>query len=338
MKSEVIEVPDPEPKDDLVVVKVVSSVICGTEHHSYFSEAPIPVNGGSGHEVAGIVWKTDRVNSIKEGDRVSIFSSYFGGFESCGRCPACADGDWLHCSQKTPNRVQMGSHTQYILVPEAVCMPISDDVPFDVGAMIDDCIGTPFRAIKRLGIEAGDTVLITGAGPIGAAAAIISKFRNAKVVVADVNDYRLQRAKENGADHTFNPEKDDVLAEIKELTGGSGADAAIECSGMAPAQTLCLDAAKARGGAAFLGIKNPTVSVNMSLHFVLKELTLIGSWACSAHEHHEIVNCILQGMPIHRIITHRFGMDDAPEALNTFFDGRGVKIAIRPWEKGESHD
>ena len=331
-KSEVIEVPDPEPKDDLVVVKMMSSVVCGTEHHAYFSEAPVPIDGGSGHEAAGVVWKTDKVARVKEGDRVTVFSSFFGGFEHCGHCPACTAGDWLHCRNMSPNRIRMGSHSQYMLVPEAVCLSIPEDVPFDTGAMIDDCIGTPFRAINRLGIGAGDAVLITGAGPIGAAAAIIAKFRNARVIVADVNDYRLEKAKKNGADHTLNPEKEDLLEAVREITGGKGVDAAVECSGVATAQTQCLDAAKAHGGVAFLGIKNMTVSVGMSQHFVLKELMLIGSWACSVPEHYEIVQAIQRGMPIDRIITHHFGMDDAPRALDTFFSGEGVKIAIHPWD------
>ncbi len=332
-QSEVIDVPDPEPKDDLVVVKMMSSVVCGTEHTAYHAPAAVPIDGGSGHEGAGVIWKTDRATRVKEGDRVTIFPSFFV-FENCHRCTACATGDWEHCAHPKPRRSTMGTHSQYMLVPEYVCQPIPDDVPFDTGAMIDDCIGTPYRAIRRMGIQAGDDVLITGAGPVGAAAAIIAKFRNARVIVVDVNDYRLEQALGNGADHIFNPEKEDVLAKVREITG-AGVDAAVECSGMDAAQGQCLDAARAHGKVAFLGIKNQTVSVNMSQHFVLKELTLIGSWACTVPEHFEIVDLIQRGMPINRIITHRYTMDQAPDAIKTFFDGKSVKAAIHPWEGEE---
>ena len=328
-KSEIIDVPDPEPEDHLVVVKIMSSVICGTEHHGYYAPEPSPMHGGSGHEAAGVVAKTDKAKRVKEGDRVSIFPLMF---ENCQRCPACAAGEWLHCPNPKPRKGICGTHSQYMLVPDYICLPIPDDIPFDVGAMIDDCIGTPHRAIRRLGIKAGDTVFITGAGPIGANAAIISKFRGARVIVVDVNDYRLELAKDNGADYIFNPTKDDVLEKVRQITGGGGADAAIDCSGNEAAQIQCLDAAKVCGGVAFLGIKNETVPVDMTQHFVLKELTLIGSWACSVPEHFEIVDFLQQGMPIDRTITHRFGIDDAPKALDTFFDGKGVKIAIRPWD------
>lgn len=327
-RSEVIEVPDPEPKDDMVVVRMMSSVVCGTEHPAYFGSAPIPIDGGAGHEGAGVVWKTDRASKAKEGDRVTIYPTVF---ENCHHCPACATGEWLHCQNPKPRRSIMGTHSQYMLVPEYLCLPIPEDISFDIGAMLGDCIGTPYRAIRRLGVKAGDTVLITGAGPIGAAAAIISKYCNAKVISVDVNDYRLEQAKKNGADHVFNPTKDDVPAKVLEITGNRGVDVAVECSGNEAAQVQCLDAAKACGRVAFLGIKSEVVSVSMAQHFVLKELTLIGSWASAMPEHFEMINLIQRGMPIDRIITHRYGMDDAPTALNTFFDGEAVKVAINPW-------
>lgn len=331
-KSEVVDVPEPEPVDHLVVVKVMSSVICGTEHHGYYAPGPSPMHGGSGHEAAGIVAKVDKAKGAREGDRVSIVPVMS---EVCHRCPACSAGEWLHCRNPSPRKGISGTHSQYVLVPDYLCLPIPADMSFDNGAMIGDCIGTPYRAIRRLGVKAGDTVLITGAGPIGATAAIITKYRNARVIVVDVNDYRLGIAKENGADYVFNPTKDDVLAQVTKITGGLGVDAAVECSGNKDAQLQCLDAARACGGVAFLGIKNETVSVDMGQHFVLKELTLIGSWASSIPDQYEIIDQIQQGMPTHRIITHRFGMDDAPKALDTFFNGQGVKIAIHPWGDGD---
>lgn len=328
-QAEIIDMPEPEPRDDLVVVKIMSSVICGTEHNAYFGSAPLPIDGGAGHEAAGIVWKTDKAGRVKEGDRVSIYPTIF---ENCHRCPACQEGKWLHCLHPKPKRSVMGTHCQYMLVPETICLPIPDELSFDTGAMIDDCIGTPYRAIRRLGVNAGDIVLITGAGPIGAAAAVISKFLNAKVIIVDVNDYRLEQALKNGVDHIFNPTKNDVLAKVREITGNRGADVAVECSGMEAAQIQCLDATGVGGKVAFLGIKAEIIPVKMMQHFILKELTLIGSWASTPPEHFKIVNLIQRGMPADKLITHRYGIDDAPTALRKFFDGEAVKVAINPWK------
>lgn len=324
---EVIEVADPEPRDDQVVLKIMSSVICGTEHHAYFAKAPMGRDGGAGHEAAGVVWKTGNNSRLKEGEHVTIYPS---SLDNCHNCQPCARGEWLHCQNPKPSRVTMGTHSEYMLVPEYLCLPMPEDMPFDTGAMLGDCFGTPYRAIKRVGVKAGETVLITGAGPIGAAAAIISKFRNAQVIVVDVNDYRLEQARKNGADYIFNPARNDVLAEVKEITRG-GVQVAVECSGMEKAQMQCLDAAGAGGRVAFLGIKSEVIPVKMIQHLLLKELTLIGSWASAVPEHFEIVDLIRRGMPVDRIITHRYAMDDAPTALAKFFDGEAVKVAINPW-------
>jgi len=328
-KVEVVDVPEPEPRDDLVVVKIMSSVLCGSEAPAYHLPTGMPGDGGSGHEAAGVVWRTDRPLLVKEGDRVSIFPTYT---ENCHRCPACLSGEWLLCHNPMPRRstAGWGTHSQFMLVPEYLCLPLPDDLSFDIGAMISDCIGTPYRAIRRLGIEAGNTVLVTGAGPIGAAAAIIAKYRNAKVISVDVNDYRLAQAQENGADHVFNPSRDDVLARVREITG-RGVEAAVECSGTDDARTQCLDAVAPGGSVAFLGLKSPEVKANMLQHFTSKELTLIGSWASTPPEHFQIVGLIQGGMPAGKLITHRYGIDDAATAFRKFFDGETVKVALDMW-------
>jgi len=323
------EVPRPEAKDDLVVVKIMASVLCGTEHTAY--EAPptrAGITGGSGHETAGIVWETDKARRVKTGDRVTIYPTVF---ENCHSCPACWSGEWQRCSSPRMKRSPMGTHTQYMLVPEYVCLPIPEDIPFSTGAMIDDCIGTPYRAIKRMGVNAGDTVFITGAGPIGAAAVVMAKFLNGRVITVDINEYRLEQAKLNGADYVFNPAKDDVLAQVRELTGNRGADVAIDCSGVDTAQIQCLDAVRGGGRVAFLGIKSEKTPVNVLRHFILKELTVIGSWASTPQEHAEIVAMLRRGMLAEKIITHCFGIDDAPAAFHTFFGGNAVKVVINPW-------
>ena len=87
-KIEVIDIPEPEPKDDLVVVKIVSSGICGTEHSTYFGKNKLENN--SGHEAAGIVWKTDNAKLVKKGDRVSLYPTMY---YYCHKCPPCLAGD-----------------------------------------------------------------------------------------------------------------------------------------------------------------------------------------------------------------------------------------------------
>ena len=96
-----------------------------------------------------------------------------------------------------------------------------------------------------------NTVFITGAGPIGTAAAVIVKFLNGCTTIVDPNEYRLEEARRNGADYVINPEKDDVLTRVKELTDNKGADIPIDCSGLAAAQIQCLKVVRSGGRVAF---------------------------------------------------------------------------------------
>ena len=238
----------------------------------------------------------------------------------------------MHCQNPKAHQRFPSTHSQYELIREDCCLPIPDDLPFNTAALIDDCLGTPYRGIKRLGLNATDTVLITGVGPIGAAATIISKFFNARVIAVEVNDLRLEHISQYGVEHIINPLKRDVRKKVKEITKNKGVDVAIECSGMEEAQVECLDAVKSLGRVVFLGIKSETTTINVLRHFILKEITVTGSGSCRPNEHPEIIEMIQNGLPAERLITHRFKIDDAPTAFKTFFNGESVKVIINPWD------
>ncbi|MHA2088231.1 MAG: zinc-dependent alcohol dehydrogenase [Promethearchaeota archaeon] len=324
---EVVDIPEPEPKDDLVVVKILSSGICGTEHTSYFGKNKLKYN--SGHEAAGTVWKTDNAKTVKKGDRVSLYPTMY---YYCHKCPPCLAGDWYHCHNPVEHQRFPGTHSQYELIREDCCLPIPDDVPFDTAALIDDCLGTPYRGITRLGMKPTDTVLITGVGPIGVAATIISKFFNAKVIAVDVNNLRLKHVQQYGVEQTINPREDNLKKIVRKITKNRGVDIALECSGMEEAQNECLDAVKPLGKVAFLGIKSINTKINIPLNFIIKEITAIGSWASRPYEHPEIIKMIQLGLPADQLITHKFKIDDASTAFETFFSGSSVKVIINPWD------
>lgn len=326
-KVEVVDIPEPEPQEDLVVVKVLSSGICGTESTSYFGQNKLKYN--SGHEAAGIVWKIDDAKLVKKGDRVSLFPTMY---YYCHKCPPCLAGDWYHCQNPVTHQRFPGTHSQYELIREDCCLPIPDDIPFNTAALIDDCLGTPYRGITRLRMNATDTVLITGVGPIGAAATIISKFFNARVIAVDINDLRLKHVKQYGVEHTINPMKDNLKKKVREITKNRGVDIALECSGREEAQVECLDAVKPLGRVGFLGIKSINTKINIPLYFIIKEITAIGSWASRPYEHPEIIKMIQQGLPVEQLITHKFKIDDASTAFETFFSGKSVKVIINPWD------
>ena len=325
-KAEIMEVPEPEPADNRVVVKIESSLICGTEKGQYLGSKPLPDNGG--HEAAGVVHATDRSDKVKVGDHVTLFLP----FTHCHRCPACVSGEWLHCWHPPARKKgRRGAHSQYVLVPDYLCLPVPEDLSFDHAALVGDCFGTPYRAIKRLGVNGGDTVLITGSGPMGLAAARLAKFYGATVIATSTNEYRLELMSRDAADHVFNPKTDDVVAKVRELTDNRGATVALECCGAESAQRECLDAAAVLGKVAFLGIGNPDIPVNMNRHFIWKELMLLGSWASTPPEHFDILGLIKRGLPMDGLITHSYNMDDGAAAFEKFGAGGAMKIAIHPW-------
>ena len=326
-QAEIIEVEEPEPVDNKVVVKIMSSLICGTEKGYYLGQKPLPDNGG--HEPAGIVHAVDKSDKVKEGDHVTLCLP----FTHCHRCPACLTGEWLHCWNPPPRfKGRRGAHSQYVLVPDYLCLPIPDDLPFDHAALVDDCFGTPYRAIKRLGVNGSDTVLITGSGPMGVAAARLAKFYGATVIATSTNEYRAELMSRDAADYVFNPKQDDVVAKVKEITDNRGATVALECCGAESAQQECLNGVSVLGKVAFLGIANDEIKVSMNRHFIWKELTIIGSWASTPPEHFDILGLIKRGLPVEGLVTHTYGMDDGVKAFEKFGAGGAMKIAIHPWD------
>ncbi len=338
-RVEVVELPEPEPRDDFVVVKVMASTICGTEARTYHdSRSPDYAHYNSGHEATGIVWKTAPGARIDEGTRVAIHCDLG---QHCGRCVNCYRGDWLRCLDPRPIIGDWrGTHAQYILRRESECMALPDDVPFEIGATLVDCAGTPYRGIRRLGVDGFDTVLITGLGPLGSAAAIICHALGATVIATEPSEYRLARAAEYGVDHPINPTGGDALARVMSLTAGRGVDVAMDFTGYTEPQLLCLDGVRSGGAVGFMGLKyddtpdgpvpRPT-PVTVAGHLLPKELTLIGSWCVGPDEYLQLLQLVQKGLPLDRLITHRFSIDDAAKAFDTTFTQQGTKIIIDPW-------
>lgn len=341
---EVREAPEPEPRDESVVVKIMASTICGTEYLAYRGEsASNPRRMNRGHEAAGIVWKTPPGSTLKEGDRVTLYAQ---GAVECGRCVHCLAGNPILCTDNAPEPVDfMGTHAQYVLRHQTKCLPLPDTVSFEVGAIITDAVGTPYRAVKRLGVSGRDTVLITGMGPIGSAAAMICQFLGARVIAVEIREDRRAHAKQRGVDHVIDPSSADALAAVRELTDGLGPDVAIDCTGIAEPQVLCLDAVATQGRVGLVGLKwtntdvdgeltklRPTVTpLRVADHVLTKEITIVGSWYLSPADYLGVLDLVERRLPVESMITHRFGIDDAAEAFAKSFDGGGTKVIINPW-------
>ena len=318
---EVIDRPDPEPAGDRVVVRVMASALCGSERHAYFG--PEPRAGSGGHEGAGVVAATDSARHCQVGDRVLIFAA-----SPCGRCRHCLAGRWILCGRRVPAQTG-GMHAQLALVRDDLCFPIPDDLSFEQAALLGDALGTPFRALRRLGACALDTVLILGQGPIGLAATMLCRFMGAQVIAVDTNDYRLERAAAAGATRVVNPLRADVRSVALEMTDGEGADLALECSATSDGAATCVAAVRTAGRVALIGLTRE-LTIDVTPQLILRDLQVIGSWYSDPADLAELSAMVRRGLDPSQLVTHRFGIEDAAEAFGTFFSGRAAKVILDP--------
>ena len=326
---EVRDFPIPRPGRGEVLVQLKSAAICGSDLHIYRlpkshfegKEPWIP-----GHEPAGIVSEVGECcNRVKVGDRVTIYH-YMG----CGHCPECLSGYIQWCPERRglgqPDTV--GPDADYIVVDERNCLLLPDQLYFEDGAMIACIAGTCFSAARKLQPNGEDTVVVFGQGPVGLMGVLVLKAMGARVIGVDPTEERLALAEELGADEVLNPDAVDLVAAVGDLTGGAGADAALETSGSSAAHRAVIDVLRRGGRGVFVGFGSQGRSVNLT-SIIGKQLILMGSFVMPIHYYADLVDLILaHNLPsgFARMITHRFPLTAADEAFRLADGGRAGKI------------
>ncbi len=332
-KTMVGDLPEPVPYDNYVLVKVMATTICGSERHTYdhgLARAGASGWANVGHEAAGIVSAVDSASTVKVGDRVILFASP----RHCGECEHCLSGRWVLCRGNDQPEAGSGMHSQFVIIREDFCLPLPDDLDFEAGAMFTDTLGTPLRAITRLRVGEDDTVLVSGQGPVGLAATMLCRFLGATVIATDTNDYRLGCATECGANTVVNPQTADLRTALREFADPDGVSVAIDCSGSQAGRLASLDAVRrGNGRVAFVGLgEGLEMTSEEASRIFLKEVELIGSWYSDPEDMVKLAALVRQGLQPSKMVTHRFPIENAPEAFDTCFGGAGAKVVILPWE------
>jgi L-iditol 2-dehydrogenase len=314
------EMPVPEPRGRDVVVRVRAAAICGTDRENLEGAGQPTVPG---HESAGEVVAVDKPARIAVGDRVAINCHV-----TCGGCEHCLNGDLYFCDDLQAIGFERdGGFAEYMLVPEACCTPIPDDLSFEAGSLLVDMLGTPFRAVKRARLLPGDRVGVWGAGPIGLGALMVAKQFGARVATLDLSDYRLDMARDLGADLALNPARDDVQRVLLEWTQGRGLDVALDCVGSEAVAQQGLDALKKRGTLVVVGVSHK-LTLNPWEHLICRELTILGTRNFNAGEFGEMVALVRRGLPVEQVITHRYPLSEAEAAFRLFRSGPCGKIVF----------
>lgn len=317
-KISIDEMPVPQPRDRWVVVQTRSATICGTDRENLMGPGQKTVPG---HESAGMVVAVDRPARLKPGDRVAVNCHV-----TCGHCEHCLRGDLYFCPELTVLGFDYdGGFGEYMLVPEASCMPIPDDITFEQASLMVDMLGTPFRAVKRARLTPGQKIAIWGAGPIGLGALMTAKRFGVQVASIDMSPYRRDMARGFGPDLVLDPSQVDVCQALKDWTDGRGIDVGFDCVGNEAVCQQALGSIKRRGTLAVVGVSH-RLTLNPWEQLINNETTIYGSRNFNTGEFDEMIGLIRTGLGVERVITHRFAHAQAEEAFRVFRDGQCGKV------------
>ena len=317
------DMPELQADAQRVLVKVLVAPLC-TEYKAF---AAGQAGDCLGHEAAGEVLETSGSTRVQPGQRVVVMPT-----SPCGECAFCADGDYIHCQAGCDYGSPAGSATiaQMLLKPDWLLLPVPEDISTEHAAMACCGLGPTWGAMERMGLGAGETLLITGLGPVGLGGVINAVYRGARVIGVELNPWRARLARELGAEVVLEPAE--ALAQILELTGGRGVDKALDCSGVVAAHRLCIDAARRLGAVAFVGECSDPTPLTISPDMIRKGLTLVGSWHYNLGTVPRLMQQIRQvGPQLDRLVTHRFAIDEVQQALELQLTGKSGKVLIEPW-------
>jgi threonine dehydrogenase-like Zn-dependent dehydrogenase len=341
-RIEVREVPRPEPGPGEALIKITLTTICGTDVHILRGEYPVKEGLIVGHEPVGRIEALGvGVVGFARGDRVIV-----GAITPCGQCGACLSGHGSQCSHggdgyeaiggwRFGNTIN-GCQAEYVLVPNAQAnlARIPDDLRDEDVVLCPDIMSTGFSAAER-GVKIGDSVAVFAAGPIGLCAIAGARLSGAALVIAvDASSTRLAKAKALGADVVIDYTQQDVVAEIKRLTGG-GADVTIEALGQQATFENALRTVRPGGIVSSLGVYSGHLQVPLDAFAAgLGDHTIVTTLCPGGKERmRRLMNIVrAKRFPIATLVTHSFALADIAAAYDLFAHQRDgvLKVAIRP--------
>ncbi len=334
-----IEKPVPKAKDDFVVVKVMSAPLC-TEYSDYADgcqraefkrgdEDPACL----GHEAAGEVVEVAKPGKVEVGDRVVVMPGFW-----CGKCRYCLNGEYIHCQDPVDPHAACdaeagaAAYAEYCLKQDWLVLPIPDEMSFDHASMACCGLGPAWNAMQTMQVTGTDTVLVSGLGPVGLGTVINAVYRGARVICLARNSYRSQLAQHLGAETVLNPEQDDVVTAIRDLTGGLSASKSVETSGQSHYMDLLMQATRRQGHLAFVG-ESGGYTIQISDGMIRNGLHLHGIWHWNLGDAPDMLKMISEvGDSIDKVITHHFPLSQIEDAWRLQMTGNCGKVMVHPHE------
>jgi threonine 3-dehydrogenase len=327
------DVPRPACGPSDVLIRVHYAGVCGTDLHIWewdsWASARLKPPVIIGHEFAGEVAELGReaaaAGLLAVGDLVTA-----EGHIVCGHCLQCRLGDAHLCRRTQIIGVDRdGAFADYIAMPASNVMRL-DGIPTEIGAIMDP-IGNAVHTALEGGVVPGSRVLVLGCGPIGCFAVGVAGAAGASLVIAsDFNARRLELARAMGAHVTLNPGTDDVVARVRELTGGDGVDLVCEMSGHPAGHAQAFAAARLGGRVNLLGTPSRSTEVDFAREVIFRGLTVYGVTGRRMYRTWDEMQRFLRGGQLdpRPVLTHRFPLDRMADAIQVIKDGQAGKVIL----------
>ena len=314
----------PQPKENQVLVKVKSVGVCHSDLHLW--EGGYDLGDGQfmkvtdrgvkypvtpGHEIVGTVEEIgDLVSDVSKGDEVLVFP-----WIGCGECPACNVGNENLCDAPQSMGVfQDGGYSDYTLIPNSKYLAKLDGVDPDSATSLA-CSGlTAYTAIKKSNQNSPEFLVIIGAGGLGLMGVQIAKaITNAKIICVDLDDGKLNIAKEMGADYTLNSKDPETSKKILSICNEKGADSVVDFVNAPPTAKLGLSIIRKRGNMVLVGLFGGSIELSL-VTIPLKSIIIQGAYTGNYDDMVELLALARKGT-INPVISKRYTLDEANTAL-----------------------
>lgn len=320
----VSECDTPKPQGNQVLVKVKSVGVCHSDLHLW--EGGYDLGDGQfmkvtdrgvkypvtpGHEIVGIVEEIgDLVSDVSKGDEVLVFP-----WIGCGECPACVVGNENLCdSPQSMGVFQDGGYSDFTLIPNSKYLAKLDGVDPDSATSLA-CSGlTAYTAIKKSNQNSPEFLVIIGAGGLGLMGVQIAKaITNAKIICVDLDDSKLEIAKEMGAHYVLNSKDSETVQKILSICNDKGADSVVDFVNAPPTAKLGLSVLRKRGNLILVGLFGGSIELSL-VTIPLKSITIQGAYTGNYDDMVELLDLARKGT-INPVISKRYTLDDANTAL-----------------------
>ncbi|MGH2728906.1 MAG: zinc-binding dehydrogenase [Actinomycetota bacterium] len=325
---EIVDVPDPQPGPGDVVVKVAACGICASDLHMMDGSLPVrtPPPVTPGHEASGVIAAIGAgVTGWKEGDRVTMYAG-----KPCMQCTACRAGRLEGCLAPLTLGVDYdGAWADYVAVPAAACVRLPDAVSFEVGAILADCVATPFNAVVDVAqVKAGERVAVFGVGGLGTHAVQIARMAGAGFIAAiDPSAGARERARALGADLTAEP--DGAVAAIRAATGGEGVDVSLDFVGKNAVLKQAAASLAPWGRCVLVGVSGERIELGPSILFAVRKTRLIGSYGYR-RDHLELLARLVESgrLDLSRSISATLPLEQAADGVEMLETKKGDPVRI----------